>query len=1117
MNVLLISQCDKRALVEPRRVLDQFAERRGNRTWLTPMTQAGLDTLRKLLRKTARKNTAVACHWIRGKDHSELLWIVGDRRRFNEQGAVPTHTTQTDILRRADENHWHRLQDIKLLADLAGLLHDLGKACVAFQLRLKNSTERKDSPANLYRHEWISLRLFQAFVGSDTTDQEWLMRLADPDALNLANWTHTERLHVDEPFKPQPGVLSGLPPLAQAVAWLVLTHHRLPETPPNERFKIRHLEALLKRVSSDWNAFIDPERKEQTADELKRWREYWTFSGGLPVTSVKWLRRAAKIASAFLARPMQLLELPWIEDPQLMHLARLCLIWADHHYSALPPGSNQRVSGEKGYPLWANTHRDRESGKSDYKQRLDEHLLGVAKRASAYGQSLPDLAGSLPRLQGHRGLKQRSKDARFQWQNQATDMAVRMRERAQTQGAFIVNMASTGCGKTLANAKIMNGLAEPSEGMRCAFALGLRTLTLQTGRNYREQLSLDEDRLAIRVGGSANRALFEYFEALAEESGSASSQSLFPEDPDAGLLFEGASDHPLLPTGADPRDVSVRQLLMAPVLVCTVDHLTPATECVRGGRQIAPMLRLLSGDLVLDELDDFGLEDLPALARLMHWAGLLGSRVLLSSATLPPALVQGMFDAYSSGRRHFQRNCAERPDEPLQVCCGWVDEFGCSIADCADAEVFGRQHREFAVNRSKHLAAEPPRRRARIEALALHGVQREALPKGFAEQALRHMLSQHEAHRQPDPHSTKQVSFGLLRMANISRIVEVAQALFQLPMPAGVHLHLCVYHARFPLIVRSTLEHRLDRVLNRKHPDAVFNQPEVRAALDAHDEKDHLFVVLGSPVTEVGRDHDYDWAVLEPSSMRSIIQLAGRGRRHRAACGADADPNLVLLSHNLRCFRNPGKAAYLRPGFEADTDSGAFRLRSHDLRKLIRPEEIEPVDSRSRIVAPEPLTPELRLVDLEHERLRQLMLEDDEQEGARWFWTNPKLHLTAQMQRRQPFRKQITPDLKLAFLPDEDEELLSLHRVRDAREMNRRAASGDMYLDWASYGHAVELVPARSISTWLEVDWMQALRDYAEEKELPLRRCAERVATVDAPTSSTGWWVHPALGITPKK
>ena len=81
MNVLLISQCDKRALTETRRLLDQFAERRGDHTWQTPITQDGLTALHRLLRKTARKNTAVACHWIRGLDHSELLWVVGDRSR----------------------------------------------------------------------------------------------------------------------------------------------------------------------------------------------------------------------------------------------------------------------------------------------------------------------------------------------------------------------------------------------------------------------------------------------------------------------------------------------------------------------------------------------------------------------------------------------------------------------------------------------------------------------------------------------------------------------------------------------------------------------------------------------------------------------------------------------------------------------------------------------------------------------------------------------------------------------------------------------------------------------------------------------------------------------------
>lgn len=78
MNVLLIAECTKNALTQTRRVLDPFAERRGARTWQTPITREGLATLHRVLHQTARKNTGVACHWIRGRDHSELLWIVVD-------------------------------------------------------------------------------------------------------------------------------------------------------------------------------------------------------------------------------------------------------------------------------------------------------------------------------------------------------------------------------------------------------------------------------------------------------------------------------------------------------------------------------------------------------------------------------------------------------------------------------------------------------------------------------------------------------------------------------------------------------------------------------------------------------------------------------------------------------------------------------------------------------------------------------------------------------------------------------------------------------------------------------------------------------------------------------
>ena len=62
MKVTFISQCEKKSLNKTRRVLDAFANRIGNRTWQTPITEEGLQAVKKLLKKTATKNTAVAHH-----------------------------------------------------------------------------------------------------------------------------------------------------------------------------------------------------------------------------------------------------------------------------------------------------------------------------------------------------------------------------------------------------------------------------------------------------------------------------------------------------------------------------------------------------------------------------------------------------------------------------------------------------------------------------------------------------------------------------------------------------------------------------------------------------------------------------------------------------------------------------------------------------------------------------------------------------------------------------------------------------------------------------------------------------------------------------------------------
>ena len=98
MMVIFVSECEKKALNRTRRVLDAFADRIGSNTWQTVITEDGLIAVKKLLRQTATKNTAVACHWIRSRSRSELMWVVGVKNNFNQQGIVPVNRTQKELI-----------------------------------------------------------------------------------------------------------------------------------------------------------------------------------------------------------------------------------------------------------------------------------------------------------------------------------------------------------------------------------------------------------------------------------------------------------------------------------------------------------------------------------------------------------------------------------------------------------------------------------------------------------------------------------------------------------------------------------------------------------------------------------------------------------------------------------------------------------------------------------------------------------------------------------------------------------------------------------------------------------------------------------------------------------
>jgi len=249
-----------------------------------------------MLRKTARKNTAVACHWIRGKDHSELMWIVGNVRRFNAHGATPTNTTTRDVLRRHDENDWHSTEDIRLLASMTALFHDLGKANDAFQKKLQS----KKPVADAYRHEWVSLRLFEAFVGQ-STDEEWLKRLVELPLKNDQAWL--KELQCDGVDKNTRSPFKKLLPLAQVIGWLVVSHHRMPTLRDAEKSSDHDLPYLPKAINAAWcGTQGDLDDKQKAA--------CWNFKKGLPFDSRHWCEHISKLARQMLKRP-QLLNTPY--------------------------------------------------------------------------------------------------------------------------------------------------------------------------------------------------------------------------------------------------------------------------------------------------------------------------------------------------------------------------------------------------------------------------------------------------------------------------------------------------------------------------------------------------------------------------------------------------------------------------------------------------------------------------------------------------------------------------------------------------------------------------------------------------------------------------------------
>lgn len=998
MMVLFVSQCEKKALKKTRRVLDAFADRIGDSTWQTVITEEGLQAVKKLLRQRASKNTAVSCHWIRSRARSDLLWVVGNKRKFDYRGVVAVNSTMKS--EQITEGFALNARVIELLSSLAGFFHDVGKANALFQDKLTGNSDKLFEP---YRHEWVSLRVFQAFVNG-REDKAWLTDLASVDNLTEPRVLETLAALKDGLNKDIPNPFKVLPPVAKLVAWLIVSHHRLPvwtkesDNPPNVGSISTWRESIFEPC---WNSPQCLDVWPQAIIEKN-----WLFPHGTPMLSVHWQTHVSMLAEKILNHERVFTKC-WQGQNYTAHLARLCVMLADHHYSSDKPSIKISPKWQdRNYQAYANTYND-EQGHSKLKQKLDEHNIAVGTYAGQIAKFLPRLGDDLPTLINNKVLSNSTKHQDFVWQNKAYELAREMREDTKRYGFFGVCKASTGKGKTLANARIMYGLSDDN-GCRFSIALGLRTLTIQTAKALEKDLALDSGELVMLIGSQAVKELHQNFDAEKvseqEKAGSESSEPLITDDIE---VIQGDTDYSGEFVQWIAHDPKILKLIQSPVLVSTIDYLMPANEGTRGGRQIAPMLRLLTSDLVLDEPDDFSLADMPALCRLVNFSGMLGSRVLLSTATMPPSLVSALFCAYKAGRKHYTEVNGEQGMCDT-VCCAWFDEFKQpQKALVSNQQAFEIEHKQFVDKRIAKLKKHAlPLRKAKLIDIC-SDIDKTLTPSQWMANAIRSSI--HELHNQHHIIvGNKQVSIGLVRMANINPMVQVSKHLLNSNATNDTILHYCIYHGQLPLVQRSSIEHQLDAALTRKDEQTWQATSNIPAIIDAYSEKHHIFVVLATSVAEVGRDHDYDWAIIEPSSMRSFIQLAGRIQRHRKQ--EPLTENIHILSTNYKGLKEE-LPSFCKPGFETNS----MQCASLDLHDLDVKSAIENINAIPRIDNPE-LSPSLLSKDeknkikvgsfnaLEHlSQLARLFGFKGNNDYSALWWEND-VSWCGELQRRQPFR-----------------------------------------------------------------------------------------------------------------
>jgi len=1007
MRVTFVDESVRDARRRVERVLDRYLPRVAQATWTGFLSNEALRTVAGALRARASRNTAVAC-FVSGRNNGAPVFHIGSRHRFGRRGQYAINVRQR---RKPSRTATPGFRQLKACLEMAALLHDVGKSAHQFQRALRKAGENTGA----VRHELIStLFLIETSRAFDDADALWRALAGGPDAATLeaAYERAAARAARLSPGDPLPELhWDGSRPALSAVVLLIAVHHRLLEAELTSNAVSFHTRA---HVRGDASQGPHRAREAAHADAPSVFRDD-RFRRRLQ-------RAAAELRDAFAA--------PTALTPDTAYAyGRLCLMLGDQDASAR---GQQRVSDDDG-ELFANTSAAPERPGA-LAEPLVDHLKAVAHRTRAHALMLQRSQHAFPRVTPDalpEALTAPPCAGRFAWQGDAVE---RLRgHEARGAGFFGVAIVPTGGGKTRGAPAALHAATG-----RCRFVLGLglRSLTLQSGTAYTGEVGFASGDVATIIGDETARRLHELDRAGDGDRAGTNAEAPAVDDlvvaggagraaalddaedrelDDAELAELGGDPDRALPhtvetalQGAWGRERADR-LLRTPVVAATVDQLMAAADA-RSSRYLHAMLRLATSDLILDEIDAYDAVDDAAILRLVYLAGVFGRAVVLASATTPPEIARAFHRAYAAGYSAH----AALTDGADRVLTAWLtDDPTLTTVEAVDSERFGERHRAVTERFVQQHQQAPARRFAEIV------TSDEAGETAAFDAMIGAARRMHHRHAQAIDDGVR-VSVGVVRVANVRTCRDLARHIARSGIPDTI-VGVACYHARLLGLVRFHTERMLDEMLVRKGPNgatAPARHPRVRALIDAakaRGVREVMVLVVATPVEETGRDHDYDYAVLEPSSTRSIIQLAGRVGRHRDVV-PDA-PNIAILQTPLSYARGDQSPHYKRPGVETPFREGVkgatpANLSSAKIDELIDAQALRTrIDGRFWLLDPWDGVGELPAA--EHRLLRSF-LETGSFRAAR-FASDPDLPFTAWMPRHQPFR---LSDVETAFFLD---------------------------------------------------------------------------------------------------